>query len=303
MEIKKIELNTIYNMDCLKGMALISDKSIDCIICDLPYGTTACGFDTIIPLNDYVVIGRKKYDREKYVQYAYSHNISYQSAVEYFNTNKQLGLWSHYKRIIRDDGAIVLFGAEPFSTMLRNSNMEMYKYDWIWKKNTVDGFFNSKCRPLKTIENISVFSKKQARAKGDNMRYFPQGLIEVNSVHKESRKNTNDGHSYYRPGTEDKEYIQQYKNYPIEILEYKRDTDKLHPTQKPVALIEYLINTYTRPGETILDNCMGSGSTAIACINTGRNYIGFELDTNYFDASNHRIQQHKASLTEVCNDE
>jgi site-specific DNA-methyltransferase (adenine-specific) len=281
--------NNIYNMDCMEGMQCIPDNSIDCIICDLPYGTTACKWDNLLPLNDYVLVKKKKYTKEDYLLFAFKNGLNFQDAINFFEKNKKLGLWSHYKRIIKDNGAIVLFGSEPFSTCLRNSNMEMYKYDWIWKKNTVDGFFNSKCRQLKTIENISVFSKKQARAKGDNMVYLPQGLVEVNSVHIDKRKNIKDEHNYYRKSSDNREYVQQYKNYPIEILEFNRDTNKLHPTQKPVQLLEYLIKTYTHEGDVVLDNCMGSGSTAIACINTNRNYIGFELDVNYYNICLERI--------------
>lgn len=265
-------------------------------------GTTACKWDVIIPFNDYVLIGKKKMNYDAYLLYAYQKGIAFTDAVAFFERNKKLGLWSHYKRIIKDDGAIVLFGSEPFSTRLRNSNMEMYKYDWIWKKNTVDGFFNSKCRPLKTIENISVFSKKQARAKGDNMKYFPQGLIEVNSVHIDKRKNVNDEHNYYRKSSDNKEYVQQYTNYPTEILEYNRDADKIHPTQKPVELIEYLIKTYTNEGETVLDNCMGSGTTAIACINTNRQFIGFELSEDYYNKATNRVKQHLSEKGGVDNE-
>lgn len=241
-------------MDCLEGMKLITDKSIDCIICDLPYGTTSCKWDSVIPFEP---------------------------------------LWEQYKRIIKDSGAIVLFGSEPFSTELRHSNLKMYKYDWIWQKNTVDGFFNSKYRPLKTIENISVFSKKQARAKGDNMVYYPQGLIQINKKVIDKRKIDSDGHNYHRNSLDNKEYIQEYTNYPTEILKFDKDIPKLHPTQKPVALIEYLIKTYTNEGDIVLDNCMGSGTTAIAAINTNRHFIGFELNKDYYDIANKRIEEKK----------
>lgn len=286
-----LKLNQIYNMDCLEGMKLLPDASIDCIICDLPYGTTACKWDTIIPLQDFIEVGKKRCSLENYLIYAYQHGIAYNQAMEYFDKHKQQGLWSEYKRLIKTNGAIVLFGSEPFSTALRQSNMEMYKYDWIWKKNTVDGFFNAKCRPLKTIENIMVFSKAQARAKGDNMIYYPQGLVEINKALKDTRKaGAGDEHQYYRDSTNNREYTQIYTNYPIEILEFARDKEKLHPTQKPVVLLEYLINTYTKPNEIILDNCMGSGSTAIAAINTGRSFIGFETNTKYYTQSLQRIE-------------
>lgn len=278
--------------DCLKLMKDIPDKSIDMILCDLPYGTTACKWDSIIPFNDYIIIEGKKLNLDELLLYSFKKNQSYKDAVDFFHKNKKLGLWSHYNRIIKSEGAIILFGSEPFSTALRNSNMEMYKYDWIWQKNTVDGFFNSKCRPLKTIENISVFSKKQASAKGDNMVYYPQGLIQIDKKVINKRKNDGDGHNYHRNSLDNKEYIQKYTNYPTEILTFDRDVPKSHPTQKPVALLEYLIKTYTNDNETVLDNCMGSGSTGVACVNTNRNFIGMELDEKYFNIAKERIESY-----------
>jgi len=235
-----IELNKIYNEDCLEGMKRIPTKSVDMILCDLPYGTTACKWDTIIPFEP---------------------------------------LWGQYKRIIKDDGAIVLFGSEPFSSKLRMSNLKLYKYDWIWNKTTFANQMCAKFQPLKIQENISVFSKKKHI-------YHPQGLLEINKITKQGSKITDNN----RGGVRKTEYFQQYTNYPRNILEFKLDKQKLHSTQKPVALFEYLIKTYTDEGETVLDNCIGSGTTAIACINTKRNYIGFELDTSYYNIANKRIQ-------------
>ena len=236
-----IELNRIYNEDCLEGMKRIPDGSVDMILCDLPYGTTACKWDTIIPFEP---------------------------------------LWKQYERVIKDNGAIVLFGSEPFSSRLRMSNIKNYKYDWIWNKTTFANQMCAKFQPLKIQENISVFSKAKHN-------YYPQGLIEINKITKQgSRITDNNG-----GGRRKTEYFQQYTNYPRNILEFKLDKEKLHSTQKPVDLCEYLIKTYTNKGEIVLDNCIGSGTTAIACINTGRNYIGFELDKHYFDIANERIQK------------
>ena len=241
----------LLNGDCLQLMKQIPNKSIDMILCDLPYGTTACKWDSVIPFEP---------------------------------------LWEQYKRIIKDNGAICLFGSEPFSTELRHSNLKMYKYDWIWLKNTVDGFMNARCRPLKKTENILVFSKKQARAGGDNMKYYPQNLIAVNRKITE-RKRINDEHVFERRSRVGKQYTQQYTNYPINILKYSREPKSIHPTQKPVALLEYLIKTYTNEGDVVLDNCMGSGSTGVACVNTGREFIGIELDENYYNIAKNRISQ------------
>jgi site-specific DNA-methyltransferase (adenine-specific) len=228
--------------DCLEKMKDIPDKSIDMILCDLPYGTTACKWDVVIPFEP---------------------------------------LWEQYERVIKDNGAIVLFGSEPFSSRLRMSNIKNYKYDWIWNKTTFANQMCAKFQPLKIQENISVFSKKKHI-------YHPQGLIEINKITKQGSKITDNNGG----GVRKTEYFQQYTNYPINILEFKLDKQKLHSTQKPVALLEYLIKTYTSEGETVLDNCMGSGSTGVACLNTNRNFIGIEKDGKYFEIAKKRIEEH-----------
>ena len=242
----------LYNGDCLKVMQNVPDKSVDMILCDLPYGTTACKWDVIIPFDL---------------------------------------LWEQYNRIIKDEGAIVLFGSEPFSSALRVSNLKNFRYDWIWKKDGVTNFANAKKMPLRCIENISVFYKKLPT-------YNPQNLIHCNKVAKNGKSVGGDtlrtdvlqssGKGKLR--TQGHQYVQEFTNYPTQFLEYKRDKDKLHPTQKPVALLEYLIKTYTNEGDTVLDNCMGSGSTGVACVNTNRNFIGIEKDPKYFEIAKNRIE-------------
>jgi site-specific DNA-methyltransferase (adenine-specific) len=234
-----IELNRIYNEDCLEGMKRIPDKSIDMILCDLPYGTTACKWDSVIPFEP---------------------------------------LWEQYNRIIKANGAILLFGSQPFTTFLNYSNLKMFRYEWIWIKKNSTGFQLANKRPLKKHEIISVFYKNQPV-------YNPQDLIQFGKKNK--RGSTGDNWSEMNSN----EYIQQWTNYPTQLLEFGYDKSKLHPTQKPVALFEYLIKTYTNKGETVLDNCMGSGTTAIACINTNRNYIGFELSEEYCDIAEKRIAE------------
>ena len=237
--------------DCLEVMKEIPDKSIDMILCDLPYGTTACKWDSVIPFEP---------------------------------------LWVQYNRIIKDNGAIVLFGSEPFSSKLRMSNLKMYKYDWIWIKTKVGNFMNCKNSPLKKYEDIIVFSNG-AIANGSKklMKYFPQGLIKIQKTIRNSNRDNNSTitNRPSRNGT----YTQLFTNYPSNILEYKSEDGKLlHPTQKPVALLEYLIKTYTNEGELVLDNCMGSGSTGVACKNTNRDFVGIELDENYFNIAKQRIE-------------
>ena len=217
----------------------IPDKSIDMILCDLPYGTTACKWDTIIPFEL---------------------------------------LWEQYNRVIKDNGAIVLFGKQPFTTLLINSNLKNYKNSLIWKKDNHDNPMMAKKRFLNITEDISVFYKKQCT-------YNPQGVIKINKITKQGR-----GESLSQANTRKTEYLQHYTNYPKNILEFKRDLPNIHPTQKPVALLEYLIKTYTNEGELVLDNCMGSGSTGVACKHLNRRFIGIELDKEYFEIANNRIK-------------
>lgn len=234
--------------DCLNIMNNIPDKSVDLILCDLPYGTTPSKWDNIIPFDV---------------------------------------LWNHYKRIIKPKHAILLFGVEPFSSKLRLSNLEWYKYDWIWIKNIPVGFVNAKLKPMPKHEIISVFSDgKTANCNKNNMIYYPQGLLPFNKTIKSKR---NSESLYNRPSNIDNKYYQEFTNYPTTDLYFAKDKPVIHPTQKPVALLEYLIKTYTKEGETVLDNCMGTGSTGVACKNTNRNFIGIEKEEKYFNIAKERI--------------
>ena len=225
----------LFNDDCLKVLPTISDESIDLILTDPPYGTTQCKWDSIIPFEP---------------------------------------MWKELKRIIKEDGAIALFGSEPFSSALRMSNIKNFKYDWIWKKSNVMGFLNAKKRPLKETEIISIFNSNI---------YKPQNLkINVNGENK--RGGQTDILNKYQTANKS-----EFTNYPRTIIEFKNDKG-LHPTQKPIALLEYLIKTYTNEGDTVLDFTMGSGSTGVACKNTNRNFIGIEMDKNYFDIAKNRIE-------------
>lgn len=244
-----IELDKIYNEDCLEGMKKIPDHSVDCIICDLPYGTTPCPWDIIIPFDK---------------------------------------LWEQYIRIIKDDGAILLFGQEPFSSLVRTSNLEMYKYDWYWQKERLTNVFQVKKRPGKVIETISVFYKKQPKYNPQMEKY--DGPLRSNKVGDRCRFSiTQDANSNIKP----REYHDNGTRFPLQIVKVSRDSmydERVHPTQKPVSLLEYFIKTYTDEGETVLDNCMGSGTTAVACLNTNRHFIGFELNEDYWRKSIERIE-------------
>lgn len=242
-----IEVNKIYNEDCLEGMKRIEDKSIDCIICDLPYGTTSCSWDIIIPFDK---------------------------------------LWEQYNRIIKDNGAIILFGQEPFSSMLRMSNIKDYKYDIYWEKERLTNIQQVKKRVGKTIECISVFYKKQCT-------YNPQ-MLDYDGP-KRTNKIGNGKLGKLSDNGEKKpfEYIDTGKRYPTQVWKFKRDilVSNLHPTQKPVLLIEELIKTFSNEYDLILDNCMGSGTTAVACLNTNRKFIGFELNKEYYNIAVERINE------------
>ena len=236
--------------DCLERMKEIPDGSVDMILCDLPYGTTACKWDTVIPFEP---------------------------------------LWAQYKRMIKDNGAIVLFGSEPFSSLLRCSNIKNYKYDWVWDKKHGANFAQANKRPLKNIENVMVFYDKPCF-------YNPQKIQNPKGEEKRSK---------YPPSLQKECFVGQVamnadfahfgskyesdKLLPKSILVFSRDSKLVHPTQKPVALMEYLIKTYTNEGETVLDNCMGSGTVGVACKNLNRKFIGIEKDETYFKIAQDRI--------------
>lgn len=231
--------------DCLKEMQnlIAAGITVDMVLCDLPYGTTICPWDNVIPFDE---------------------------------------LWACYNAIVKPNGAIVLFGIEPFSSRLRLSNVRDFRYDWIWRKNISIGFANAKRRPLRNIEYISVFYKKQAT-------YNPQGLIRCDKIivnpDSANRITTLAGGE----GFKEKTFVQEYTNYPRQILDFPTVRGGGHPTQKPVELCEYLISTYTNEGDTVLDNCMGSGTTGVACQNLRRDFIGIELEENYFNMAKERM--------------
>ena len=245
MKARVNDMVNLYSGDCLELMKDISSGSVDLILTDPPYGTTNCRWDTIIPFDP---------------------------------------MWEQLKRIIKPNGAICLFGGEPFSSALRMSNIKNFKYDWYWQKSTPTGFLNAKKQPLRNIETISVFYSKQPI-------YNPQkthGHKRKVSLakHKQNCKKAEEYNDY------DLASYDSTERYPTQILRFKTDRQKsaLHPTQKPVDLLEYLIRTYTNEGETVLDFAMGSGSTGVACVNTNRNFIGIELDEGYFQIAKQRIE-------------
>jgi DNA modification methylase len=243
----------LYNGDCLEVMKLIPDKSIDAIIADIPYGTTACKWDSVI---DFKL------------------------------------MWVQLNRIIKPNGAIVLFGSEPFSSALRMSNIKHYKYDWIWIKNRPTGTMLAKRQPMRNAENILVFYKSQPKYNRQMIKRTPEEFKKSYRKNNSESKNGEQMRYTKNPLIRQSEDRQWYKP-PIQTLYYNSDSKrngKSHPTQKPVALMEYLIKTYTNELETVLDFTMGSGSTGVACCNLNRNFIGIELDNDYFKIAEKRIK-------------
>ena len=237
--------------DCLELMNDIEDKSIDCIICDLPYGTTKCKWDIVIPFDK---------------------------------------LWEQYNRIIKDNGAIILFGTEPFSSELRLSNKSDYKYDIYWVKEKPTNFMQVKKRVGKLTENICVFYKKQCTYNPQMVKHNGKKVTNKPSERNAKFKSVVASDS---PTLSIKPYEDTGYRYPCDILNINREKlgSTVHPTQKPVDLLEWLVKTYTNEGEVILDNCMGSGSTGVAALNLHRKFIGIELDEKYFEIAKERIEK------------
>lgn len=259
--------SSVFCGDCLDIMKDIPDKSVDMILCDLPYEKLRATWDVKLNLTE---------------------------------------LWKQYKRIIKDDGAIVLTGNEPFSTLLRRDALDIYKYDWKWIKNKVTSFANANYRPMSNYEDILIFSKANASSGGKNnpMKFFPQNLVEVNK-RKTNKKNRQGlvSHETNNVGRNNKmeqggEYTQKYTNYPKNILYFDCEKKYVHPTQKPVELFEYLIKTYSKEGDLVLDNCAGSGTTGVACLKTNRRFILIEKEKKYVDIIKERLGINDANALE-----
>lgn len=234
--------NKIFKKDCLEGMKRMPAKSVDMILCDLPYGTTQCKWDTVIPFDD---------------------------------------LWKQYERVIKDNGAIVLTSAQPFTSMLVASNVKLFRYSWVWEKSKATGYLNAKKRPLCAHEDVLIFYKKPPI-------YIPQ--MTAGTPYDKGKA--------HRPtdvyGSQKAVHVKNDngQRYPRSVQYFKTaesEGEVIHPTQKPLSLFEYLISTYTLPGQVVLDNCMGSGTTAVACVNLGRHFIGFENDEDYCGKIEKRI--------------
>jgi site-specific DNA-methyltransferase (adenine-specific) len=249
-----LELNTVHRGDCLEVMKLIDDKSIDMILCDLPYGTTACKWDAVIPFEP---------------------------------------LWEQYKRISKDHAAIVLTGSQPFTSALVMSNVRWFKYCWVWYKNNPTGFHFAKTQPMRSYEDIAIFSfgrnKFNPIKRRSRITRNINGSMNCRNIYREKAGGMYEGMVRYP-------HVVNEICFPWNVVEFDvvpRATGTLHPTQKPVSLFEYLIRTYTDEGDCVLDNCAGSGTTGIACLNTNRRFILIEKDPHYCEVARKRIEQHQ----------
>lgn len=252
---------TLWHGDCLELMKDIPDKSVDLVLCDLPYGTTACKWDTVIPFAP---------------------------------------LWEAYNRIC--SGAVVLTASQPFTSALVMSNPHAFKYCWVWVKNRPVGAQHSRNQPMKKHEDICVFSGKpighaSLLCEKRRMLYNPQGVKQGITKTVQGGFASHPQFMGVRPNQIGREYVAK-TNVPNSVLEFSKDENHIHPTQKPVALMEYLIKTYTNPGMMVLDNCMGSGSVGVACLNTGRQFIGIEKDPEYFPKAKDRIESRWREIQE-----
>jgi site-specific DNA-methyltransferase (adenine-specific) len=236
-----ISKSTLFHGDCLELMKDISAGSIDMVLTDPPYGTTACKWDSVIPFEP---------------------------------------MWEQLKRITKGNGAIVLTASQPFTSALIMSNVKMFSYEWVWVKSKITGVLNAKKMPVRKHEQILVFCEKKCTG-----TYNPQGLMQKGSITKQGGNSDNYGNRSAKP------YMQEFTNWPRDVLEIASEGKTVHPTQKPVALMEYLIKTYTNEGDTVLDFTMGSGTTGVACKNLNRDFIGIELDPEYFKIAQDRIAQ------------
>jgi len=291
---KEVIMNNqrLINGECLETMDKLIEEGIkfDAIITDPPYQATNCAWDTLIPFNKYILMKKTKRSkkmipvyRDDYILRELKEGRDYKEICNYFDNNSKEGMWDKLNKLIKPNGAIVLFGSEPFSSQLRNSNIKEYKYDWKWDKKGTGGFLNAKKRPLKRYEDILIFSKGVPL-------YFPIKEIRGKPRNKDSyNKKEGNGDMVYGKFDNQKSFNNEY--YPTDILEISNASQKgkVHPTQKPVSLIEYLIKTYTNENELILDFTSGSFTTSLACKNTNRKSIGIELDEKYYNIGIERL--------------
>lgn len=255
-------MTILHNAECLAVMANMPSNSIDLVLCDLPYGTTACAWDSVI-------------------------NVDV--------------LWREYRRLLRPTGTVVLTAAQPFSTAVTYPALDLFKHASVWVKNRPTGPQHAKNRPMSKHEDVLVFSKGKmghsVQVGAKRMTYNPQGVTD-SKTKKVTAKGSHSKLTGPRPNQVGREYVSQ-TGFPHTVLLFDKEEFHEHPTQKPVALMEYLVRTYSNEGDTVLDNCMGSGTTGVACVQTGRKFIGVELDTSYFEIAKRRIDESRRPVMSV----
>ena len=279
----------VYNGDCFEVMKDIPSNSIDMVLCDPPYQMTHNKWDVVIPMNDYVKQGNKVLVKDEFYLQQFLKGVPKKEIDDLWKENKHEGLWYHYNRIVKPNGAILLFGQDVFSAQLISSNPKMYRYKWFWKKDRPSGFLNAKKMPLKDIEEILVFYKKCPVYNPQFWEGIP--LHGMGTKYREGKLGNNNYGKFASHTNPSANRVGDTKKHPRQVLEFKRPHPPIFPTQKPVDLCEYLIKTYTNENDTVLDNCMGSGSTGVACLNTNRKFIGIELDYENFSIAEKRISK------------
>ncbi len=288
--------NNIYKGNCLEVMDFIPDNSVDMVLCDLPYGTTIAKWDIVIPFNKYIINDKGKFIYEnEFLLEQFKNNKGYQYNKDKFDLESKDGLWQHYERITKENSPIILFGSEPFTSLLISSNLKMFKYRITWDKVAVTGHLNANKMPMQQVEDICVFYKKPPK-------YFPQFQQKTEEnlkdfVAKFTGKEQNNniyGNAKARELSENFD-----KRFPTNLVRFNAKSNecngrnRIHPTQKLLELLEYLIETYSEKYDVILDNTCGVGSSLIAAKNKNRKYIGIEQDQKYFDLAVERINKTK----------
>ena len=301
----------LYKGDCLEVMDRLIEQGVvvDAIITDVPYQSTACDWDFLIPFNNHIMLSVSKRSKklkpiykDEYILQELKAGREYQEICEYFDTNSKEGMWQKLNKLIKPNGAIVLFGSEPFSSALRMSNIKNYKYDWVWEKNIAGNFATANKQPMKYHELLSVFYKKQCNYNKQLIERSESGKKRCKSHHNYNNNEINSdiNNNLSRKTLGIVQYNPNLKN-PSTILKFSKVKKTVHPTQKPEKLMEYLIKTYTNEGELVLDFTSGSFTTAIACLNTKRSFIGIELDDGYFNIGTKRVKEHLKTLNYTPN--
>lgn len=285
----------LYNKDCLQALENMYQDGVkvDFILADIPYGTTNCKWDTIIPLNAHIVEDNFVLYKDDFILKKVKEGYSYKKALDFFLQHSNEGMWEKIYKVLKPNGVVALFGAEPFSSVLRSSNINYFKYDWIWHKTTATGHLNAKHQSMRASENISIFYKQKPFFNPLKTKNHKEKISSKNSKISSSKKAQNRDKVYRGDNIKNIKDYKSTERYPRTVITFPTDKQKikLHPTQKPVALGQYFLKTYMKKGETILDFTMGSGSFGVSAVKEGMNFIGVEKDKVTFNKACDRIQK------------